>query len=229
MIEMATPVPQIDNGKQPLQPLNIVHMPQLPSDTPYGNLLLKGMNIVCRLDRVNVEIARVFATYVHPKDEQSQNPQQDILEHQFYAEQVVYWLRKTADEIISLAYVISEWKNKGVWPDAIKVDSIAGLKDTPPQEVMDLFAPHTSYLFTLNEVANAFKHSFINTDMTVVGAEYPVVFALALNRNRLASKPQFYSVSFADIVREFSRLYKPTMKTIQAWAVQAVSAKSPAT
>jgi len=227
-MEMAATVPQIDNGKQPLQPLNIVHMPQLPSDTPYGNLLLKGMNIVRRLDRVNLEIARVFATYVHPKDEQSLNPLQDILEHQFYAEQVVYWLRKTADELISLAYVISEWKSNGVWPDAIKVDSIAGLKHSPPQEVKDLFSPHASFLFTLNEVANAFKHSFINTDMTVTGAEYPIVFALALDRNRLSNKPQFYSVSFADIVQEFSKLYKPTMKIIQTWAVQAASAKSSA-
>lgn len=218
---MARPVPQIDNGKQPFQPINIVHFPQLPSSTPYGNLLLKGINIVRRLDRVNLEIARVFASYVHPKNEQSQNPLQDILEHQFYAEQVVYWLRKTADELISLAYAINEWKNNQEWPNAIKVDSIAGLNRSPPREVKDLFAPYERYLSTLNEVANAFKHSFINTDMTIVGAEYPVVFALALDRNKLSNAPKFYSVRFSDIVQEFSRLYKPTMKTIEAWAAQA--------
>jgi hypothetical protein len=226
---MATPVPQIDNGKQPHQPINIVHIPQLPSDTPYGNLLLKGMNIVRRLDRVNLEIGRVLSSYVHPKNEQSLNPMQDILEHQFYAEQVVYWLRKTADELISLAYAISEWKNNKEWPNAIKVDSIAGLKHNPPREVKELFAPYEGFLFTLNEVANAFKHSFINTDMTVVGSEYPVVFALALDRNTLSNKPQFYSVSFSDIVQEFSRLYKPTMKTIQGWANEAAGAKTSAT
>ena len=48
-------IPQIDNGKKPLQPLNIVHFIWLPSSTPYGNLLLKGMNIVRRIDRVNLE------------------------------------------------------------------------------------------------------------------------------------------------------------------------------
>jgi hypothetical protein len=95
--------------------------------------------------------------------------------------------------------------------------------------VKDLIALHTSYLFTLNEVANVFKHSFINTDMTVIGAQYPVVFALALDRNKLSSKQQFYSVSFADIVHEFSKLYKPTMKIIQTWATQAVGAKSSTT
>lgn len=226
---MAAPVPQIDNGKQPLQPLSIVHIPQLPSDTPYGNLLLKGMNIVRRLDRVNLEIGRVFSSYVHPKGKQSFDPLQDMLEHQFYAEQVVYWLRKTSDELISLAYAISEWKNNKQWPNAIKVDSIAGLKHDAPREVKELFAPYESFLFTLNEVANAFKHSFINTDMTVVGSEYPVVFALALDRNKLSNKPRFYSVSFSDIVQEFSRLYKPTMKTIQKWATEAAGAQGPAT
>ena len=30
---------------------------------------------------------------------------------------------------------------------------------------------HLSFLDTLNEVSNAFKHSFINTDMSLVGSE----------------------------------------------------------
>lgn len=224
-----TQVPQIDNGKQPLEPLNVVHIPWLPSDTPYGNLTAKGMNIVRRLDRVNLEIARVYASYVHPKTENHLNPLQDIVEHQFYAEQVVYWVRKTADELISLAYAISEWRKSGSWPSAIKVDSIAGLKHDPPSEVKDLFAPYESYLFILNDVANAFKHSFINTDISVVGSEYPVVFALALDRNKLSNKPQFYSVSFAAMVEEFSRLYKPTLQVIRGWAEEAAGAKSSST
>jgi hypothetical protein len=222
-------IPQIDNGKQPSQPINIVHIPRLPSDTPYGNLLLKGMNIVRRLDRVNLEVARVYSSYVHPKSANHLNPLEDILEHQFYAEQVVYWLRKTADELISIAYTIGEWKNTGEWPSAIKVDSIAGLKHNPQSDVKSLFAPHESYLFTLNDVANAFKHSFINTDMIVVGAEYPVVFALALDRNKLSNKPKFYSVSFAALVEDFSTLYKPTIQVIEAWAEEAARGKNTAT
>ena len=64
---------QIDNGKQLLQPLNIVHFEWLPSSTPYGNLGLKGMNIVRRIDRVNVEIRRVFTSYVHPSNQDVNN------------------------------------------------------------------------------------------------------------------------------------------------------------
>lgn len=212
-------IPQIDNGKKPLQPLNVAHFIWLPSGTPYGNLLLKGMNIVRRIDRVNLEVGRVFTSYVSHSKEDINNPQQDLLEHQFYAEQVVYWLRKTADELISLAYVIDEWSRTGKWPMSIKIDSIAGLKEeNPSKELRQLFAPHDTFLTTLNEIANAFKHSFINTDMTVVGSEYPVVFALALKRNKLSEPPQFYSVNFAEMVEAFSTFYKQAMTTIQQWA-----------
>jgi hypothetical protein len=212
-------VPQIDNGKEPLQPVNIVHhLAFLPSCTPYGNLFLKGMDIVRRIDRVNLEIRRVFSSYVHPSKEDVNNPQQDLLEHQFYAEQVVYWLRKTTDEIISLAYVIDEWNRTGEWPKSVEIDSIAGLEENPSEELRQLFAPHEPILSTLNEVANAFKHSFINTDMTVVGSEYPVVYALTQKRNKLAEPVKFYSVGFADMVDAFSNLYGQAMATIQQWA-----------
>jgi len=211
-------IPQIDNGKKPLQALNIVHFMWLPSSTPYGNLLLKGMNIVQRIDRVNLEVGRVFTSYVHPSKADIKNPQQDLLEHQFYAEQVIYWLRKTADELISLAYVIDEWNRTGKWPVSVKIDSIAGLKESHSEELRQLFSPHDAFLTTLNEIANAFKHSFINTDMTVIGSEYPVVFALALKRNKLSERPQFYSVNFAEMVETFSGLYKQVIATIQQWA-----------
>jgi len=219
-------IPQIDNGKKPLQPLNIVHCIWLPSDTPYGNLLLKGMNILRRIDRVNLEIDRVFSSYVHPNKQDINNPQQDLLEHQFYAEQVVYWLRKTADELISLAYVLDERNRTGKWPISVKIDSIGGLTEEHlSEELKQLFAPHAFFLATLNEIANAFKHSFINTDMTVVGSEYPVVYALALKRNKLSEQPRFYSVNFAEMIHTFSNFYKQTVESVQKWAGEGKAAQ----
>lgn len=97
-------IPQIDIGKRPEEFLNKSLIPPLPSQTPYGNLLLKMSQIIGRLDRVNVEISRVFETYVHPS--QSFSPSTDICEHQRYAEQAIYWLRKSADELIALAFVL---------------------------------------------------------------------------------------------------------------------------
>jgi hypothetical protein len=48
---MAVRVPQINNGKRPEEPLLAhVHLLPLPSDTPYGNLTLRSMKIVMRID-----------------------------------------------------------------------------------------------------------------------------------------------------------------------------------
>ncbi|OGP51025.1 MAG: hypothetical protein A2Y79_00300 [Deltaproteobacteria bacterium RBG_13_43_22] len=212
-------VPQIDNGKRPEDFINIVNLPHFPSNTPFGNLLLKGMNIVRRIDKVNLEIRRVFGSYVHPsnQDINNPNPHQDVLEHQFYAEQVVYWLRKTADEIVALAYVINQHRNTGSWPESVQVDSISGLKNSHSEELRLLFKPHEGFLSTLNEIANAFKHSFINTDMTLIGSEYPVVFALGLKYNKLSNQPKFYTVSFAEMITAFSAFYKQSMAGIQGW------------
>ena len=73
------PIPRIDNGKLPRAPLKIVQIPVLPSETPYGNLLLKSMNIVKRLDRVNLEIGRVYNTYIHPSAGALPNTDQGLL------------------------------------------------------------------------------------------------------------------------------------------------------
>jgi hypothetical protein len=210
-------IPQIDNGKQPEELMNIIHLPQFPSSTPYGNLLLKAMNIVRRIDRVNIEIRRVFSSYVHPSNQDISNPHQDLLEHQFHAEQVVYWLRKTADEIVALAYVVDQRNKTGSWPKSVQIDSISGLKGNHSEQLRLLFEPHEKFLSTLNEVANAFKHSFINTDMTLVGAEYPVVFALSLKYNKLSNPPKFFSVGFAEMIIAFSAFYKQAMAAIQGW------------
>jgi len=211
-------IPQINNGKTPGEALNIKHAILLPSHTPYGNLLLKGTNIIRRIDRINIEIQRVFSSYVHPSKQDINNPLQDIMEHQFYEEEVIYWLKKTADEIISLAFVIEEWDRTGDWPNRITIDCIGALKSNPSDAIRKLFEPHTDDLNVLNEVANAYKHSFINTDINMMGAEQPGVIVLGLKRNKLLSEPEFYSVSFKDIVNRFSNFYETTLPVIQDWA-----------
>ncbi|MEM8503171.1 MAG: hypothetical protein AAF716_08465 [Cyanobacteria bacterium P01_D01_bin.1] len=223
-LEETTEIPQVDNGKMPWESMNVVHFPILPSNTPYGNMLLKGTDIVRRMDRVNKEIYRVYTSYVHPTEHDIYNRSQDLLEHQFYAEQVTYWLRKTADELISLAFVIDEWSRSGSWPDVIKIDSIGSLNDKVPERLEQLFLPHKFFLSVLNEVTNAFKHSFINTDMTLLGPEYPVVFALSLKRNKLTGESKFYSIDFRDIVEHFSIFYKDSIETVQDWSKSSTSA-----
>lgn len=57
--------------------------------------------------------------------------------------------------------------------------------------------------------------------MILVDLEYPVVYALALERNKLSNTPQFYSVAFKDLIDGFSKLYLPTINTVVTWAREA--------
>lgn len=212
-------IPQIDNGKTQDQSINASHWIPLPTNTPYGNLFLKWNNIIRRIDMINLEIRLVFESYIHPSMQDINKPCQDPLKHQFYQEQVIYWIRKTTDELISIAYVIDKWKRSGSWPDKVTIDCISAfLKGKPSNNIQELFTPYMEFISILNSVSNTFKHSFINTDITIVGSEYPVVFALALERNNTTNKPIFYQVSFAEIVLWFSNLYKQAAATIRQWA-----------
>lgn len=195
-------VPQIDNGKTPSDNVGVWHMIPLPADTPFGNLLLKHYRIVERLDHVNVSIQKAFASY----DAAKSRGVGGLTEHALLAEEVIYWLRKTADELIGLVHILAQREETGVYPGRVDPDSIGALlasKDVPP-----LFAGHVDFLTNLNEIANAYKHSFINSDLSLMGRDEPVVHALALKRNNLANVPQFYSVALRDVVHRFSAFFK---------------------
>lgn len=77
------------------------------------------------------------------------------------------------------------------------------------------------FLGNLNAVSNAFKHSFINSDINLMGADYPVVYALGLSRNNLENSPEFYALAFGDIIQDFDALYAQTMPQIREWGVAA--------
>jgi len=81
-------IPQIDIGKKPSEPLMVNIILLLPTKTPFGNMTLKMMKIVERLDKVNAKINDVFRSYVHPSA--LFNPFAKPLEHQFYSEEVIY-------------------------------------------------------------------------------------------------------------------------------------------
>lgn len=120
---MADTVPQIDNGKRPEDPLLAhVHLLPLPSETPYGNLALKSMKIVIRVDWLNQRIREVYASYGRSRsvDAISARP----LDHQMVAEEVVYWIRKTADELIGLWDFMLQTVDAGAYPNGLRVDSI---------------------------------------------------------------------------------------------------------
>lgn len=198
-------IPQVVTGKKPGQRLNLSQiLTNLPSDTPFGNLMLKHMKIVDRIDRVNSSIELVFSSYSLARID---DEKEDLMRHQLITEEIIYWLRKTADELISLQYVLYVQKQAGAFPRKVEVDCIDSLNNSNQEDFKHLFINHASLLKILNEVSNAYKHSFLNSDISLVGNLEPYVFALSLKRNNLEKQPVFHSCSFRDLIEEFNKFF----------------------
>src|SRR2546422_2323269 len=60
-------VPQIRTGKRVGEHLHVAYLLPPPADTLFGNLAGKYIDIVVRLDHVNVLVARVFSSYESAK------------------------------------------------------------------------------------------------------------------------------------------------------------------
>ena len=82
---------------------------------------------------------------------------------------------------------------------------------------MSLFDKHRPFLNKLNDVSNACKHSFINTDYNLFGASEPLLFALGLPRNDSSKDSAFHVVPLREMVESFSEFYGWAMKTLNDW------------
>jgi hypothetical protein len=194
--------PQIEIGKTPNEHLHVKHMLPLPADTPFGNLSLKYTRIVERLDHVNLAVQKTFANFDAAKGRDFFG---DLTEHILLAEEVIYWLRKTADELIGLLNVLAHRESTGSYPSRVDPDSIGAL--LTGKHVPQALTAHLGFLGTLNDVANAYKHSFVNSDLSLIGRHEPIVFALALKWNNLANPPQFHAVPLRDVVVQFNAFF----------------------
>lgn len=154
---MSDGIPQVQTGKRRDEHVNVKHMLPLPADTPFGNLSLKYTLIVERLDHVNGLIDGVFDSYQAAVAKELGS----LTHHLLLAEEATYWLRKTADELLALVGVLAEREASGSYPAQAASHPIDA--KSPPAWVV----PHLDFLRLLNEVSNAYKHSFINSDALV--------------------------------------------------------------
>jgi hypothetical protein len=172
--------PVLESLKKFKTNLNKEQFIKLPADTPFGNLNLNWMEMIIRIECINEMIVSLYTEFDALKllAELNSDLQSNLIyRHRFYNEQIFYWLRKTADELISLISLLEFNDNKKVYPKKIEISSIG---EFLKEECIfnDEFTKFKNFLITLNEISNGFKHSFINSQANAyIGSEYPVVFA----------------------------------------------------
>ena len=197
----------IENGKNPEEPYNAALGFWLPPNSPYGNFQLKHMKIIQRIDEANRKILEI-RRYWNICRGGGILPTGALERHVFANEEAVYMLRRAADELISLVWCLSSLEKNSEYPKKIKIDCIGAVISQNENELHEVFSPHIEMLKILNDISNAFKHSFINSDHNLIGAEEPRIHALGLAFNKLGSKPEFYDVSLITLVKTYNEFYQ---------------------
>lgn len=207
----------IDNGKRPEEPYNAALGFWLPPNSPYGNFQLKYMKVVQRIDESNRLIAE---SYDHWNSCQTGDfvPIGAFERHVFANESAVYMLRRAADELISLVWCLSKYESDGVYPTKIKIDCLGAVVAQNQESRHEAFKNHVDLMEILNEISNAFKHSFINSDHSLIGATEPRVYALGLAYNKLSAKPEFYDISLSSIVGKYNEFYKSCISWLSSYS-----------
>jgi len=180
--------------------INVAQLIPLPSDTPMGNMALKFMRVVERLGHANRRIGESHEAWRAALGADPVVPS-PMTEHMYSTEEAVYMIRRVADELIALDFYLHARLRDGQYPDKLEVDSVgAELNSKSPR-----FGDHRDFLRVLNEISNAHKHSFVQSDLVIVGSKDPCVVALPLSRNALTSQLKFYVVRLDDVVTDFNR------------------------
>ena len=208
----------IEIGKMPEEPFNAALGFWLPPSTPYGNFTLKLFRIFERLDEANrrlQESSRFWSLAV------AENIHVNAFQrHSLATEEAIYMMRRAADEIISLIWCLSECEKSKEYPDRITIDCIGSALSQDSKERHEIFTNHEGILVKLNDISNAHKHSFIQSDINLIGRDEPVVYALALTRNRLDRQAQFHSVSLSSIATAYTEFFRESLEWMRGYSAR---------
>jgi len=202
--------PVIEVLKKHGVPLNGIDLLKLPTNSVFGNLSLSYLEIILRVEWANNLIERLHENYelvLNNFDQSFSSEPLVFFEHKMIIEQIISCLRKTADELISLSWLLDELKSNS-HPDKIKISCIGDLLKTPTVFGKGI-EKHCKILKEINEISNAFKHSFINSQFhSIYNPETPTVFSYYLKYNNLKNKPSIYQISLESVLIDFSNFLK---------------------
>ncbi|MFN3050199.1 MULTISPECIES: hypothetical protein [Pseudomonas] len=198
----------IDIGKQPEEPFNVVLALPLPADTPFGNFQLKWMDMVLRLNEVNRQIIISHDMWVAFMNDGLAAALTDAVnKHKYATEYAVTGMRRVADEFVALISCLDHHAKNREYPTRVPLEKI-GLTFNDNQNGPDeLFKRHRPLLRMLNDLSNTLKHSFLQSDLAIIGAEGPQVNALELKSGDLSKGYRFHTVSLNEITHLYNQFF----------------------
>lgn len=209
--EAGMDIPQVFHKRMPGECLNAIHICWLPPNSPFGNLGPKIHWIEHRTEELNRQTREAFLFWQECQDTSKliEMPKINLLErHKFACDYVTFQMRRIADELVGLHSVMSYFEENHSFPSKVKPDSVGSLLSISKNRMREPFGRHVKVLESLNGIHNAQKHSFVDTDTTLIGVYEPTVNAIELKYNRIKSGVVWYGLSLRDLVVSYDAFYK---------------------
>ncbi|MFB9079463.1 hypothetical protein ACFFLS_06215 [Flavobacterium procerum] len=191
--------------------------------TPFGDFKLKWLQLIERFDNVNdliVELQNLYPVELPQSTVDKPFARSKIIyKHKFLTEQIIYWLKKSADELSTILYILDYQRNNSIFPEELEIDCI-GHFINKPHSFHELLSEHKDYLKVLNDVANAYKHSILNSDDHYrQGAKEPIVFALQYPTNRNNNTTHSYKLALEDILLGYISFLEDVKELIKTFVI----------
>ncbi len=210
------PIPLISNVTSERGMLNAGELFWLPPDTPWGNLQGRLFDIVLRVDYVNNLIERTYGSFPHGYAGKIV-PSLVLREHVWHAEEVIYWLRRTADDILMLVGYLEQSIQNSNLSESLPYDSIGtwlGCYADPASP--DQLSRHREYCRMLANTSNAFKHSFLQSEATSnLGTYEPYVFVMYKHRNEFGKGIESSGEPLCGYVNGFSAFFGDALELLR--------------
>ena len=178
------------------EPLRYNHVHEwvtLPTETPFGNLSFKSVQLIGRLVHANRRLDETENAWKEFLTQTTPAMDDPATRHQYSADEVVVHLRRAVDELIGLLWLLHTRSRCGEWPQQIRRDCIGKAQHRDGKWFLPMLEPHDWLLRTLDDMSNAQKHSFLNSG-ALVGAKEPYAFARGLKNNKLSNGSTDYAV-----------------------------------
>lgn len=212
-------IPQIDVPQGNATMANKDFMFLLPQSPIFGMNNLRFMDFATRHNFLNKLLREVYIEHGIGKNiRENQKYYSFDDNHYTYKnniETIIYWLRKTVDELISLVYYIHFIKTNNAEPSKIDIDCIGKLLNDKG-EIKNILKDNIEFLINLNDISNSYKHSFINRETNhLIGVEEPTVVALQIKNNDAMNNPIYHNYCLRDIINAYIVFFANTTKILQ--------------
>ena len=204
----------IDTGKEIIENFNVALIPNFNGyKDPYVDEQLKFMRLITDLDVVNQNI--IESNEIWGKIKNSENLDVQIYNTYKYKrlnklhEYIVFDLKHFIDETIATISIIKGF----VKDNKVYISSIGAYLSKKEPNFND-FNNFLDLFQKLDDLSNSYKHSYANSDLSVIGRDENCFISLYSKYNDFDNNPIPYIISMDYIICGFNKFYKFSFELI---------------